>query len=167
MHYELQTFSVDVFDTKEESEIVGIAIGGTQAHLSLYQKKAAMILAKNDAENVKGVNIVVRDDNRVLANAKCESYEQQGDLAVFCNLFDSKLVLDAQDPVISINVTVRIEIDIPEEHACTICCTQLRQVVPPCGHFGMCAVCASNIDRCPWCRQEYDPDTQLTRIFHV
>ncbi|MBB18732.1 MAG: hypothetical protein CMP20_04590 [Rickettsiales bacterium] len=167
MQYEHETFSIDVLDPKTDDNIIDVCIGDTQVHLLVNQRKASLILNKQDAENVQAVSVKVHDDNKVIADSESKSFDCYNDFAVFCDLFESKLVLNAKDPVITIEITVRNEIEIPEEHACAICCADVRQVVPPCGHLGMCAACASNMYSCPWCRQSYDPDTQLTRIFHV
>lgn len=57
---------------------------------------------------------------------------------------------------------------VPERETCIICMErEIDTVLTPCGHLGYCGLCAFNMTNCPVCRQLYNPDTDLLKVFKV
>jgi hypothetical protein len=55
-----------------------------------------------------------------------------------------------------------------EEITCVICLTESRtHAITKCGHLCYCGICGFNINKCPICRVEYDPDNDLIKIYNV
>lgn len=57
---------------------------------------------------------------------------------------------------------------VTDNELCVICMDRKKDtVITVCGHLGYCQVCALSMDKCPICRQAYNPDTQLLKIYNV
>ena len=48
---------------------------------------------------------------------------------------------------------------------CAVCMERDINCSLPCGHISFCMECASNMNKCPFCRQEYNPDRDVKRAF--
>lgn len=54
------------------------------------------------------------------------------------------------------------------ENMCAVCMTDPRtHAIMKCGHLLYCGVCGFAITKCPVCRVEYDPGTDLKRIYNI
>ena len=55
-----------------------------------------------------------------------------------------------------------------EDKTCVICMTDSQtHAIIKCGHLCYCGVCGFVLDKCPVCRINYNPDTDLLKIFDV
>lgn len=55
-----------------------------------------------------------------------------------------------------------------ELKTCIICMDRERNTcIKQCGHLGYCFECAYSMPRCPVCRIDYNPDTDLVRVYNV
>lgn len=55
-----------------------------------------------------------------------------------------------------------------ETETCIICMERKKDtVITKCGHLGYCNLCALNMNKCPICRVNYNPDTDLLKVFQV
>ncbi|QKF94690.1 zinc finger ranBP2-type protein [Fadolivirus algeromassiliense] len=54
------------------------------------------------------------------------------------------------------------------DDTCVICMERNKDtVITVCGHLGYCGLCALNMNKCPICRVNYNPDTHLLKVFKV
>ena len=57
-----------------------------------------------------------------------------------------------------------------KDNTCTVCMeNNIDTCITPCGHLACCYICAMNMNKCPICRKEYDPDNNnhLIKVYHV
>jgi hypothetical protein len=55
-----------------------------------------------------------------------------------------------------------------KDETCIICMDhQKNTCIKQCGHLGFCYECALNISKCPICRIDYNPDTDLVKVYNV
>lgn len=55
-----------------------------------------------------------------------------------------------------------------EPDTCVICLDQPKtHAITKCGHLCYCGLCGFNINKCPICRETYNPDTDLLKIFSI
>lgn len=60
------------------------------------------------------------------------------------------------------------EDDSSEEITCVVCMTDSRtHAITKCGHLCYCGVCGFSINKCPVCRENYNPDTDLIKIYNI
>lgn len=48
---------------------------------------------------------------------------------------------------------------------CSVCFEREVNCGLPCGHVALCMECASNMRTCPFCRQAYNPDVDVKRVY--
>jgi hypothetical protein len=49
---------------------------------------------------------------------------------------------------------------------CVVCFErELKAFISTCGHISMCMVCASACTKCPMCRKDYNPDSDIKEAF--
>ncbi len=55
-----------------------------------------------------------------------------------------------------------------EMNLCVVCLDQEKtHAITKCGHLCYCGLCGFNINKCPICRETYNPDTDLLKIFSI
>lgn len=55
-----------------------------------------------------------------------------------------------------------------EDETCIVCMERnIDTVITTCGHLGYCGPCALNMNKCPVCRSQYNPDADLLKVFKV
>lgn len=51
---------------------------------------------------------------------------------------------------------------------CIVCLDQPRtHAIVKCGHLCYCGICGFNINKCPVCREAYNPDKDLLKIYNI
>ena len=59
---------------------------------------------------------------------------------------------------------------VEKDNTCTVCMeNDIDTCITPCGHLACCYICGMNMNKCPICRKEYDPDnnSHLIKIYQV
>ena len=52
------------------------------------------------------------------------------------------------------------------ENVCVVCLENTKtHAIIKCGHLCYCGLCGYNINKCPICRETYNPDTDLLKIY--
>ncbi len=58
--------------------------------------------------------------------------------------------------------------DESEDNTCIICLDKPRAyAIIKCGHLCYCDTCGKNINKCPICREVYNPNSDLLKIFNI
>lgn len=55
-----------------------------------------------------------------------------------------------------------------EDGLCVVCLAEKSNYAPKgCGHLCLCKICVTNLDKCPICREGFDPKKDSIKIFKV
>lgn len=54
------------------------------------------------------------------------------------------------------------------DNTCVVCLDQPKtHAIIKCGHLCYCGICGFNLDKCPICREKYNPDTDMIKIYNI